>query len=57
MSPDYKGTWWHQRLLTAAPFLARAGSISYKGLRTAQWYLFICKLMSHIKYGDKHVVG
>lgn len=61
MSPDYKRNMeiWHQRLLDCGAISGKGGFDQFiSGLtnQTAQWYLFICKLMSHIKYGDKHVV-
>jgi hypothetical protein len=61
MSPDYERHMeiWHQRLVDSGAISGRGGFDQFiSGLtnQTAQWYLFICKLMSHIKYGDKHIV-
>lgn len=61
MSPEYEKYMrkWYQGMVDAGALSGRAGFDRFiSGLtnQAAQWYLFICKLMSYIKYGDKHVV-
>ena len=60
MDPEYEKYMrtWYQSLVNGA-YAVEGGFDKYmSGItnQAAQWYLFICKLMSHIKYGDKHVV-
>ena len=61
MSPDYKRHMeiWHKKLLGYGAISGEGGFDQFiSGLtdQTSHWYLFICRLMGHIKYGDKHVV-
>jgi len=61
MAPDYEEDLreWHQLLLDRGSVSGRGGFDQFaSGLtgQAANYYLFICKLMSYIKYGDKHVV-
>ena len=61
MTPEYKEamTKWHQGLLNHGAISGEGGFDQFiSGLtnQAAHWYLFICRLMGHIKYGDKHVV-
>ena len=61
MTPEYKEamTRWHQGLLSHGAISGEGGFDQFiSGLtnQAAHWYLFICRLMGHIKYGSKHVV-
>ena len=50
---------WYQLLLDRGSVSGRGGFDQFASGLTGQagnYYLFICKLMSYIKYGDKHVV-
>jgi len=50
---------WYQHLLARGSVSGRGGFDQFASGLTGQagnYYLFICKLMSYIKYGDKHVV-
>jgi hypothetical protein len=62
MAPDYEEDLreWYQHLLARGLFVENRGGFDQfaSGLtgQAGNYYLFICKLMSYIKYGDKHVV-
>jgi len=61
MAPEYEETMrrFHQRMLSQNRISGEGGFDNFMSGITAQaasYYLFVCRLMGHIKYGDKHVV-